>query len=74
MMRAYRIAAGFKGLIERHVSRLQLSDVATRSLDALLSKGGMSSMLTTVGLVINAMAFGGAMARTGLLARLVEAA
>ena len=44
------------------------------SLDALLSKGGMSSMLTTVGLVINAMAFGGAMARTGLLARLVEAA
>ena len=31
-------------------------------------------MLTTIGLVINAMAFGGAMARTGLLARLVEAA
>jgi NhaC family Na+:H+ antiporter len=34
----------------------------------------MSSMLTTVGLIINAMAFGGAMARTGLLERLVEAA
>ena len=31
-------------------------------------------MLTTVGLIINAMAFGGAMARTGLLERLVEAA
>ena len=30
-------------------------------------------MLGTVGLIINAMAFGGAMARTGLLARLVEA-
>jgi NhaC family Na+:H+ antiporter len=43
-------------------------------LDALLSKGGMDSMLNTVGLIINAMAFGGAMSRTGLLERLVEAA
>jgi NhaC family Na+:H+ antiporter len=43
-------------------------------LDKLLSKGGMDSMLTTVGLIINAMAFGGAMSRTGLLERLVEAA
>ena len=43
-------------------------------LDALLSKGGMDSMLNTVGLIINAMAFGGAMSRAGLLERLVEAA
>jgi NhaC family Na+:H+ antiporter len=34
----------------------------------------MDSMLNTVGLIINAMAFGGAMSRTGLLERLVEAA
>ena len=31
-------------------------------------------MLTTVGLIINAMAFGGAMSHTGLLERLVEGA
>jgi NhaC family Na+:H+ antiporter len=43
-------------------------------LDALLTKGGMASMLQTIGLIVNAMAFGGAMARTGLLSRLVEAA
>jgi NhaC family Na+:H+ antiporter len=34
----------------------------------------MSNMLMTVGLVVNAMAFGGAMRITGLLERLVEAA
>ena len=67
------LAAGFKGLLSAMF--LGYSSVSgNESLDALLSKGGMSSMLTTVGLVINAMAFGGAMARTGLLARLVEAA
>ena len=49
------------------------SVTGNEALDALLSKGGMSNMLTTVGLVINAMAFGGAMARTGLLERLLEA-
>jgi NhaC family Na+:H+ antiporter len=66
-------AAGFKGVLSAMF--LGYNSVSgNESLDALLSKGGMSSMLTTVGLVINAMAFGGAMARTGLLARLVEAA
>lgn len=58
-------AAGFKGLLSAMF--LGYNSVSgNESLDALLSKGGMSSMLTTVGLVINAMAFGGAMARTGL--------
>ena len=67
------VAAGFKGLFSAMF--LGYNSVSgNESLDALLSKGGMSSMLTTIGLVINAMAFGGAMARTGLLARLVEAA
>ena len=66
-------AAAFKGLFSAMF--LGYSSVSgNESLDALLSKGGMSSMLTTVGLVVNAMAFGGAMTRTGLLARLVEAA
>ena len=66
-------AAVFKGVFSSMFLGYS-SDTGNASLDALLSKGGMSSMLTTIGLVINAMAFGGAMRRTGLLERLVEAA
>ena len=66
-------AAVFKGLFSSMFLGYS-SYTGNASLDALLSKGGMSSMLTTIGLVINAMAFGGAMRRTGLLERLVEAA
>lgn len=36
-------------------------------LDALLSKGGMGSMLNTVWLIICALGFGGALERTGIL-------
>jgi NhaC family Na+:H+ antiporter len=43
------------------------------SLDELLSRGGMSSMLNTIWLIMSAMCFGGAMERTGLLQRIVEA-
>ena len=67
------VAAIFKGLLSAMF--LGYSSVSgNESLDSLLTKGGMSNMLTTVGLIINAMAFGGAMARTGLLERLVESA
>lgn len=38
----------------------------------LLSKGGMSSMLNTIWLIISAMAFGGAMERAGFLERIVN--
>ena len=65
-------AAIFKGLFTSMFLGYN-SVTGNEALDTLLSKGGMSSMLTTVGLVINAMAFGGAMARTGLLERLLEA-
>jgi NhaC family Na+:H+ antiporter len=41
------------------------------SLDELLSRGGMSSMLTAVWLIISAMCFGGVMEHTGFLKRLV---
>jgi NhaC family Na+:H+ antiporter len=41
-------------------------------LDSLLSRGGMASMLDTVWLIFSAMAFGGVMENTGLLARLVK--
>ena len=40
-------------------------------LDSLLSRGGMSSMLTTVWLIISALSFGAMMEHTGLLKRLV---
>ncbi len=41
-------------------------------LDDLLSRGGMSSMVTTVWLILSAMAFGGVMEVTGLLTKLLE--
>jgi NhaC family Na+:H+ antiporter len=66
-------AAIFKGLFTAMF--LGFNSVSgSESMDALLSKGGMESMLLTIGLIINAMGFGGAMARTGLLERIVEAA
>lgn len=67
------IAAVFKGLFTS-MYRGYTSITGNEAMDTLLSKGGMANMLTTIGLVINAMAFGGAMAKTGLLERLVEAA
>ncbi len=43
------------------------------NLDSLLSRGGMSSMLNTVWLIITAMSFGSAMEKAGVLERLVRA-
>jgi len=43
-------------------------------LDALLSKGGMSSMLNTVWLILCALGFGGVLERTGILAYLLQLA
>ncbi len=42
------------------------------TLDDLMSRGGMSSMLNTVWLIVCAMVFGAAMERAGLLQRLVD--
>lgn len=44
------------------------------SLNELLSKGGMSSMLNTVWLIICALAFGGVLERTGILKHILDAA
>lgn len=41
-------------------------------LDSLLSRGGMSSMLTTVWLILAAMSFGGALEKAGVLERLLR--
>lgn len=43
------------------------SNSGNEFLDALLSKGGMSSMLNTVWLIICALGFGGILERTGIL-------
>ncbi len=42
------------------------------NLDSLLSRGGMSSMLTTVWLILAAMCFGAALEKAGILERLVH--
>ncbi|NVK57169.1 MAG: Na+/H+ antiporter NhaC [Alteromonadaceae bacterium] len=43
------------------------------NLDSLLSRGGMSSMLNTIWLIICAMSFGAVLERVGLLTRAVSA-
>jgi NhaC family Na+:H+ antiporter len=47
-------------------------DTGYEGLDTLFSRGGMASMLTTVWLIISAMAFGGVLEYTGLLSRLLQ--
>ncbi len=42
------------------------------ALDELLSRGGMSSMLNTVWLILSAMMFGAVLETTGMLARIAE--
>lgn len=65
------ISAGLKGLLIAMASGYSVV-TDNPSLDTLLSKGGVNSMLGTIGLVICALSFGGTMARTGLLKKLVE--
>ncbi|TFH68476.1 Na+/H+ antiporter NhaC [Gammaproteobacteria bacterium LSUCC0057] len=67
-----KAAASAKGIISTLFSGFS-PDSGSAVVDQLLSKGGLSSMLLTVGLIICALAFGGAMARAGLLQRLVDA-
>jgi NhaC family Na+:H+ antiporter len=50
------------------------ADSGNAFLDALLSKGGMSSMLNTVWLIICALGFGGVLERTGVLGFLLALA
>ncbi|MCB1630114.1 MAG: Na+/H+ antiporter NhaC, partial [Xanthomonadales bacterium] len=45
-------------------------DSGNQALDDLLSRGGMSSMLNTVWLIVSAMMFGAVLETTGMLARI----
>ncbi len=49
------------------------ASTGNENLDSLLSRGGMSSMLNTVWLILTAMCFGAAMEKAGILERLVQA-
>jgi NhaC family Na+:H+ antiporter len=49
------------------------ASTGNENLDGLLSRGGMSSMLNTVWLILTAMSFGAAMEKAGILERLVRA-
>lgn len=48
------------------------AETGDATVDDLLSRGGMSSMLNTVWLVVCAMGFGAVMERTGLLERMIR--
>jgi NhaC family Na+:H+ antiporter len=67
-----RWAGSIKALFMALADGFQIS-TGSESLDSLLSRGGMSSMLNTVWLIMSAMCFGGVMEHTGLLKRIVDA-
>ena len=50
-----------------------VASTASDTLNELLSRGGMVSMLNTVWLILSAMTFGGVMEKTGLLQRITIA-
>lgn len=66
------LAAAFTGAWIALFDGYQSSSSAAE-ITSLLDRGGMSSMLNTIWLIMTAMVFGGVMERTGLLHRLVEA-
>ncbi|MFQ6006753.1 MAG: Na+/H+ antiporter NhaC family protein, partial [Woeseia sp.] len=51
-----------------------VSDTGVSGVDDLLTRGGMSSMLVTIWLILTAMAFGAVLEHTGMLMRLIESA
>jgi NhaC family Na+:H+ antiporter len=65
-------SGSIKALFMAMADGFQIS-TGDESLDALLSRGGMSSMLNTIWLIMSAMCFGGVMEHTGLLQRIVDA-
>ena len=65
-------AASVKGLFMALADGFTI-ETGDPALDELLSRGGMSSMLNTIWLILSAMSFGGVMEHTGLLQRIVDA-
>ena len=51
-----------------------VSTTGVAEVDALLTRGGMSSMLVTIWLIVTALAFGAVLEHTGMLQRLIDGA
>ena len=51
-----------------------VSSTGVQEVDDLLSRGGMSSMLVTIWLILTAMAFGAVLEHSGMLMRLIRSA
>ena len=67
---------GLASILGRLVDSLYsgfVSETGVESVDGLLSRGGLTSMLDTIALIVVALAFGGIMEASGMLARLAAA-
>jgi NhaC family Na+:H+ antiporter len=51
-----------------------VSTTGVAEVDELLTRGGMSSMLVTIWLIVTALAFGAVLEHTGMLRRLIDGA
>ena len=49
-----------------------VADTGVAEVDELLTRGGMSSMMTTIWLILTALAFGAVLEHTGMLMRLIS--
>jgi NhaC family Na+:H+ antiporter len=68
--------AGFDGNMGALVESLYtgyVSETGVATIDELLTRGGLTSMLDTIALIIVALSFGGIMERSGMLSRLAAA-
>ena len=66
------LKSGYEVIMNVLVSGFKLES-GNSVIDSLFSRGGMSSMLNTVWLIITAMIFGGVLDATGMLERLAQA-
>jgi len=68
--------AGLPSLLGRLVDSLYtgfVSETGVATVDELLTRGGLTGMLDTIALIVVALAFGGIMEASGMLARLAAA-
>jgi NhaC family Na+:H+ antiporter len=68
--------AGWTSILGRLVDSLYsgyVSETGVASVDGLLTRGGLTDMLDTIALIMVALAFGGIMESSGMLARLAAA-
>lgn len=61
----------YKKIIDAAVNGFK-SETGNKVIDSLLSRGGMTSMLSTVWLILMAMIFGGVMEATGMLEKIAH--